>query len=127
MVSTKPAMIAVENGVNLPNGYEEAKGLNLVNLHPWHLVSDEEFDYLFVGVNKRYPERSIIPFARRADNDDVACFVMRDPEQGAGQVIVVHDFASPGYEVVTRMHTFWEWFRYAVNDMIEWHEAGIMA
>jgi hypothetical protein len=124
MVSEKPSMIAVEHGVTLPKGYQEAKGLNLVNLHPWHCVSDQEFDYLFAGVNKRYQDRSMIPFARRADSDDVACFVIRDPEQAAGQVIVVHDFASPGYEVVARMQTFWEWFRYAVNEMIEWHEAG---
>lgn len=33
------------------------------------------------------------------------------------------DFASAGYEVVARMVKFWDWFRYAVNEMIEWHEA----
>lgn len=124
MVSEKPVRVAAEGGVTLPSGYQEAKNLNLVNLHPWHLVSDEEFDYLSAGVNKRYPARTVIPFARRTDSDDVACFVARDPEQGAGQVVVVHDFASPGYEVVIRMQTFWEWFRYAVNEMIEWQEGG---
>jgi hypothetical protein len=41
-----------------------------------------------------------MPFARRHDNDDVACFVTHDPEQEAGQVIIIHDFASPGHEVV---------------------------
>lgn len=125
MVSAKPSMIAVENGITLPHGYQEAKNLNLVNLHPWHLVSDEEFDYLFAGVNKRYPDRSVVPFARRTDSDDVACFVIRDSEQEAGQVVVVHDFASSGYEVVARMEKFWDWFRYAVNEMIEWHESGV--
>jgi hypothetical protein len=124
MVSEKPLMTAVENGITLPKAYQEAKDLNLVNLHPWHFVSDKEFDSLFAGVNQRYPDRRVIPFARRTDSDDVACFVIRDPEQEAGQVIVIHDFASPGYEVVARMQKFWDWFRYAVNEMIEWHDAG---
>lgn len=120
MVSPKPSLTAVENGVHLFEGYEAAKELNLANLHPWHLVADDEF----AGVNNRYQQRSVIPFARRVDGSDVACFVVRDPGRGAGRVIVVHDFASPVHEVVTRMATFWEWFRSAVDDMIEWHEAG---
>ena len=124
MISEKPSVIAEENRITLPKGYRAAKELNLVNLHPWHFVSDEEFDYLFSGINKRFPDRSVIPFARRTDSDDVACFVVRDTEQPAGEIMIVHDFASPGWEVVARMKGFWEWFRYAVNEMIEWHEAG---
>jgi hypothetical protein len=124
MISMKPFTSAIEQGINLPRGYQEAKDLNLVNLRPWHFVSDEEFDLLQPGIDKRYPNRHVIPFARREDNDDVAAFVSRDPEQETGQVIVIHDFASPGYEVVARMKTFWDWFKYAVDEMIEWHEAG---
>jgi hypothetical protein len=124
MVSEKPSTIAVGNGVILPKGYQVAKDLNLVNLRPWHFVSDSEFDGLFEVVNKHYSVRTVIPFARRSDSDDVACFVSRDPEQEAGQIIIIHDFASPGYEVVARMKNFWDWFRQVVNDMIEWHEAS---
>lgn len=124
MISLKPSTSAMEQGVSLPKGYQEAMDLNLVNLHPWHFVSDKEFDLLFPGINKRYPNRSVIPFAKREDNDDVAAFIRRDPEQETGQIMVIHDFASPGYEVVARIKTFWDWFRYAVDGMIEWHEAG---
>ncbi len=124
MISEKPSVIAEENRITLPRGYYVTKGLNLVNLHPWHFVADEEFDYLFSGINKRILTRSVIPFARRVDSDDVACFIISDPEQQPGEVLVVHDFATPGFEVVIRQKDFWEWFRYAVNEMIEWHEAS---
>ena len=123
MVSDKPRIAAEQAGVPLPRGYQEVRGLNIVSLPPWHLLTDDEFDYLFAGLNERHPHRRVIPFARRADNDDVACFVVSDPDQPAGQVIVVHDFASPGYEVVKRLRNCWEWLRYAVGEMIERHEA----
>jgi hypothetical protein len=116
--------MAREIGLALPSGYQTAIDLNLVNLQPWHFLSDDEFDYLYAGVNKRYPERQVIPFARRSDSVDVACFVLQDSEQQAGQIIVIHDFASPGFEVVARMEKFWPWFRHAVDEMIAWHEAG---
>ena len=123
MISAKPSTVAVEKGITLPKGYQVAKDLNLVNLKPWHFVTDTEFEGLFEVVNKHYPIREVIPFARRDDNDDVACFVSRDPEQEAGQVIIIHDFASLGYEVVARMKTFWDWFKYAVDEMIEFCES----
>lgn len=40
-----------------------------------------------------YPGRSLVPFACRQDNDDVACW---DLDQGRGRVVIVHDFKSPG-------------------------------
>jgi hypothetical protein len=42
---------------------------------------------------KRYPDRELVLFAVRQDNDDVACW---DLDQG--NVAVVHDFSSPGFE-----------------------------
>lgn len=41
-----------------------------------------------------HPNRCLIPFAKRDDNDDIACF-----ELGKGEsVIIIHDFASHGFE-----------------------------
>ena len=91
----------------------------LLDLEPWHLVSDEEFDVLFNGINGRYPSRRVVPFARRDDNDDVACFVIHDPDQVSGQIIVIHDFASTGWEVVARMAEFADWLEHAARDQAE--------
>ena len=99
MISSKPSTSAVEQGVSLPSGYQEAKDMNLVNLRPWHFVSDKEFDLLFAGIKNRYPDRTVIPFARREDNDDVAAFVSRDPEQETGGIPHHSRFCFAGYEL----------------------------
>ncbi len=96
-------LVAAENGVKPPNVYDLADNSTLANLDPWYFVSDEGFDPLYTGLNVLYPIRWVVPFAHRADNDDVACFVIHDPEQVSGQIVVVHDFASPGWEIVARM------------------------
>ena len=52
--------------------------------------------------------------AVRRDNDDVACW-----DTAAGNVVIVHDFASPGYEQRSELRDFYAWFRQAIEDFIE--------
>ncbi|MFF1019960.1 hypothetical protein ACFYLI_19220, partial [Proteus mirabilis] len=59
----------------------------------------------FWWFKKRYPNRNIIPFAHREDNDDVACW----DKNSRHQVIIIHDFASEGYEYVGKFDSFWDW------------------
>ncbi len=104
----------------LPEGYYRVFELNLTNLDPWHFIDGEEFEGLYRGLRQRYPGRLLIPFARRRDNDDVACFVVQSTDYPKGHILIVHDFASPGSEVDADLEDFWAWFRLAVNEMIEW-------
>ena len=67
--------------------------LGLTNLEPWWIVQGQLLRDRFQGLRKRYPDRNLILFAVRQDNDDVACW---DIEQG--NVAVVHDFSSSGFE-----------------------------
>lgn len=122
MISSKIADGVTKGGLVLPHGFQTVIDLGLVNIVPWHFVSDKEFDSCSASLSNNYPYRQVIPFAR-PDNDDVACFVLNDSEQQPGEIIVIHDFASPGWEVIARMKTFWDWFRYAIDEMISWHEA----
>lgn len=62
----------------------------------------------------RFPDRKLIPFARREDNDDVACW-----DLVAGDVVLIHDFSSPGYEQRKRYADFYGWLREAIEDLIE--------
>jgi hypothetical protein len=55
MISAKPSI--VREGVTLRKGYQVAKEPNLVNLRPWHFVTDADFKGLLRSTN-------IIPFAR---------------------------------------------------------------
>jgi hypothetical protein len=56
----------------------------------------------------------------RQDNDDVACWdADADADADAGKVVIVHDFASPGYEQRAELADFYSWFRQAIEDFID--------
>jgi hypothetical protein len=67
--------------------------LGLTNLEPWWIITGDLLRDRHVELLRRYPQRALVPFARRQDNDDVACW-----DVSTGKVIVIHDFASPGSE-----------------------------
>lgn len=110
-----------DSRVELPAWVVDAAGFHrllvqgLLDLTPWHLMTESEMGERGVGLQRRYPERELWPFARRQDRDDVACWERSQP----GAVIVIHDFASAGHEQRQRYSSFWDWFRAAIEDMIE--------
>ena len=57
---------------------------------------------------------TVVPFANRQDNDDVACF-----DLDRGGISIIHDFASVGWEQREVYPTFYAWLRQAVEDLIE--------
>jgi hypothetical protein len=85
----------------------------LVDLSPWHMMDRDAVKQRLHGLRERYKVK-YVPFARRQDNDDIACL---DPER-PGHVVVVHDFADEGYERRREFDSFWDWLRAAVEDMI---------
>lgn len=103
-----------------PLAYIELVKGELPDLKPWHFIYSK-LNYMFLGLKERYPSRTLIPFARRGDNDDVACFdaaiTCNNP-----RVIIIHDFASPGYENRGEFADFNEWLEFAKNESIEWKE-----
>jgi hypothetical protein len=97
-----------------PSAFLRIVEQNLVDLTPWYVMDSHNVVERMKGLKQRYPTRDLIPFARRGDNDDVACF-----ERGKGEsVIVIHDFSSPGYEERAVFPSFWDWFKCAVDEMI---------
>lgn len=91
-----------------------AKGA-LPNLTPWRFLCAEEPEYFVNGLRKRYPSRRLVPFARRDDNDDVACFDAADTS-GDPRVLFIHDFADPGWELRGTAENFEHWLRVAVDE-----------
>lgn len=88
---------------------------NLLDFDPWIVITGDRLKTRYAGIKERYPNRGLIPFARREDNDDLACF-----EKDSG-VVIIHDFATPGYEGGRDSMLFWEWLRMVVEDMIEYN------
>ncbi len=102
-----------------PREFIRVVELGLTNLEPWWVLTGEQLWRVYVGLRERYPNEAYVPFASRQDNDDVACWLGSGPE-----IVVVHDFASPGWERRGRepLPNFHVWFRLAVEDFIEWGE-----
>lgn len=89
--------------------------LNLIDFESWYLMSNEQVDIRIKGLKSRYPNRNLIPFARRDDNDDIACF-----EVGKGKSVqIIHDFASEGFEQREAYECFWDWFKDVIDEMIK--------
>ena len=101
------------SGFSYPKSFLKILELNLVDLDLWYVMNKEQLIYRYEGLKERYPQRVLIPFARRDDNDNIACFELNKYE-----VQIIHDFASPGYEQVTQYADFWDWFRNAIEEMI---------
>ena len=80
-----------------PESFQKIVELNLVDFDIWHLLDSHWAAELYRGLQTRYPNRKLIPFA------------------------------SPGWEQRQEFPDCWAWFAQAVNDMIEYNrESGIM-
>ena len=101
-----------------PDEFHRVKDLNLVNLDPWFFLEGEVLTHRIKGMEERYPGNDIVPFARRSDNDNVVCWAK---EGGNEKVFQVHDYSDTGWKNRVAFDSFWDWFKVAVDDMIE-HE-----
>jgi hypothetical protein len=99
-------------GFELPEGYLHACRLGLGNLAPWRFLKGEAFLSAYDRVNAACEGRILLPFARRDDCGEVACF-----EVLPGPAEAVHVISSG--EAVAEFASFWEFVRQAVDDMIQ--------
>ena len=101
-----------------PEAYEKLLELKLFDFDVWYLIPEEQAQIRLMGLQERYPSRKLIPFARRDDNDDIACF-----EVGKNnRVQIIHDFASLGFEHRAELQDLWAWVEIAVKDMVEYNQ-----
>lgn len=97
-----------------PKGYYDLLELNLINFDFWFFFNEEFLDITTSGLRKRFPERKLVPFAKRGDNDDIACF-----EVGKGEkVFIIHDFSSPGWEKRREYDNIWLWLKDAIEELV---------
>ena len=88
--------------------------MNLTDFEFWYFIPDDQLPKRFVGMSQRYPTRKYIPFARRDDCDDIACF-----EYGKGEnVYIVHDFAGAGFEERKCYSNIGGWLKDAIDELI---------
>lgn len=105
-------------GFRIPRSYEYVHEMQLVNVDPWFFLDDDSANKLFEAMSSRYTELAgLLPFARRSDSDDVACFVANHPEHSANTVLIINIW--PDGAILQVLPCFWAWFRLAVDEMIQ--------
>lgn len=100
------------NGFKYPQSFLDVIAKDdLIDLDPWWFLCEfDGFSQQWLNeIKKQYPERNLIPFAKRSDSDDVACFDGLDTS-GDPQVFYIHAFASPGWEDHGSVTNFDIWF-----------------
>jgi hypothetical protein len=88
---------------------------NLLIFSPWYLLDETLVKIRNEGLKQRFPQQELFAFAARQDNDDIACWRSDNPKK----VFILHDFSSESNASRAEFSSFWEWFRSAINDMIE--------
>ena len=86
-----------------------------VDFGVWYLMNDDETVRRFQGLQKRYPGRRLYPFARRDNNDDVACF----EDDDNSLVHIIYDFADIGWEQKEVFSTIYAWLEYIGDDNLQ--------
>ena len=100
-------------GFAYPREFLRVMELGLLDLDPWWIVNGKLLRVLNASIQRLYPRRKLVLFAKRQDNDDVACF-----DLDSGRVAIVHAFASPGWERRAEFSDFRAWLHQAIDDLI---------
>ena len=90
-----------------------------IDFGPWQLLHGEWLVVRDTGLRQRFPSLDLVPFARRLDSDDVACFDVSE-ESSSPKVKIIHDFASAGWEGRGSFGDFGAWLDSAKEAAEEW-------
>ena len=84
----------------------------LLDIGCWQLLQGDWLEVRHQGLKKRFPARDLVPFARRLDSDDVACW----ESVSFPNVLVIHDFCAPGWEARATYSSFEDWLKIASDE-----------
>jgi len=111
-------ILEIENGIedfSYPKFFVEIIKMNFLDYGDWYLMNKNQILIRKEGLNDRYPNRKLIPFARRDDNDDIACFDLDCVEK----VFIIHDFSSEGYESRGEFDNFKSWLICTIGEYLK--------
>ncbi len=103
---------------SLPALYDQMVECGIIDLDPWGLLQGEMQHRRAQDIEKVFAGWGIILFARRTDNDDVACWT-------DSKVVVIDDWDliwdenGPRRLVARKYGSMEEWFLAAARDFIE--------
>lgn len=105
-------------GFSFPSDYLSfVKADKRPDLGPWWFLCDmpSVADFWINELERQYPGRMLVPFAKLEHTDDVACFDGFD-SSGNPRVHYIHAFASVGWEKRGVVDSFSDWLEQAEKD-----------
>jgi len=99
---------------NYPDALERLVALKLINFDLWYIMSREQSMVILKQLEMDCNRKGLIPFARRGDNEDIACFEIANNEK----VVVLKYCEYLGYRPRQVFDSVWDWFRDAIELMI---------
>lgn len=97
-----------------PDELERLISLKLINFDLWYLMTREQSTVIQEQLKRQCSSTELIPFARRGDNEDIACFEVRNNKR----VVVLKNCEYLGYRPRQEFGSIWDWFRDAIETMI---------
>jgi hypothetical protein len=86
-------------------------------MEPWFFMNREDCFWAterWDGVT----DKKLYAFAKRQDNDDLACFLHEGAT--AQKVILIHGWTDSGFEILAEYQDIWEWLKSVIDDINEW-------
>jgi hypothetical protein len=114
-------MIELPSNKELPASFEYPKEFlwllekGISDLTPWLILERKFILSRYDSLRERYPSRNLFPFAYRQDCDELACWDVND----GGKIKVIEDYARANPSEDIEYVTFLDWFRQAIEDMID--------
>lgn len=87
-------------------------------LQPWYFTPEDQSFW----ATEHWPNisnRNLFVFARRQDNDELACFSF-DANGNIDGIKVIQGWTDKGFEILKEFSTFWEWLKFVIDDMADW-------
>ena len=106
----------------LPAWFKYPAGLKLLVSHgtvdfvTWRFPEAAWASETYAFLRTRYA-RELYPVAYRVGSDDCVCL-----ERGSGETMkIINGYTTKGAETEKEFSSFWEWFRYAIDELVELH------
>jgi hypothetical protein len=107
----------VPTWLSYPAFFRRVLESHLTDFHPWQILDHENVLALRGTLSVFYPEEGLVPFARKLDCDDVACFDRKNPH---GVTVFNMEFRGDSGRRFSRNYSsFSDWFRAAINDFVD--------
>jgi hypothetical protein len=87
-------------------------------LQPWYFTQEDQ-SFWATEQWQSGGNRKLFVFARRQDNDDLACFSVTEDGKIDG-VLVIQGWVDNGFTVLKEFRGFWDWFKFVIDDIADW-------